>query len=111
MILGVQMVGVFFGLFILYISFLHYKRQEFTGREYGFWSFFSVIFILMSLFPTILDPVIETLDIARKMDLLIMLGFIFLIGTTFYIYSLVRRTQKNVEDIVKEIAFKRAKKK
>jgi len=33
MLLGIQLVGVLFGLFMLYITFLHGKRKEFSSKE------------------------------------------------------------------------------
>lgn len=106
MILGVQIFGAFFGLFIMYISFVFMKRNEFTNNEWGFWTIFGLSIVFLSAFPRILDPVVQTLNMSRKMDLLIIFGFIFLIGTAFYNYIVARRTQKKIEELVRKIAMK-----
>ena len=36
-ILGVQIIGILFGFFMLYYTFLQYKRKEFKMGEYTFW--------------------------------------------------------------------------
>lgn len=110
MILGIQLVGVIFGLFMLYLTFLHFKRKEFSVNETGFWAILLIIFIIITLIPSILDPVIKTLNFARTMDLLIVLGFMFLVFSNFYVYSVVRINQRKIEKVVREVAIKGAKK-
>jgi len=109
MMLGIQLLGLIFGLFMLYITFLHFKRNEFTMNEAGFWSILWIAFLIVTLIPQILNPIMETLSIARTMDLFIILGFMFLITANFYTYGIVRKTQKKMENLVREIAIKKAK--
>ncbi len=45
MLLGIQIAGILFALFMLYITFLHRKRDEFTVNEAGFWTLMWVCFI------------------------------------------------------------------
>ena len=109
MILGIQILGLVFMLFMLYLTFLHFKRKEFTLNESIFWTFLLVVFAIITLVPSIIDPLLQTLNIARTMDFYIIAGFMFLIFSNYYTYSLVRVNQKKIEKIVREIAIKRAK--
>jgi len=84
-ILGIQIIGILFGFFMMYYTFLHYKRKEFTMREYGFWLILWALFIVITLFPDILDPILKSLSIARALDFFIIIGFLFLIGMIFRI--------------------------
>lgn len=111
MVLGIQVFGLVFSAFMLYMSFLYYKKKEFTLTEWGFWAFFSALFALLSLFPNLLDPIITNLNLGRKLDLLIILGFMFLIAITFYTYRITRHTDKRVEELVRKLAIERAEKK
>ena len=110
-ILGIQIVGFLFGLFIIYYSFLNYKRKEFTVREFSFWIILWVIFIILSVFPFILDPILKPLGFFRAFDFFIMSGFLFLIASIFYTYTITRKTQKQLESIVRTIALNKGKKK
>lgn len=109
MMLGIQLIGLIFGLFMLYITFLHFKRNEFTTNEAGLWIILWAAFLIVTLIPQITDPIIKSLSIARTMDLFIILGFMFLITANFYTYGIVRKTQKKMESLVREIAIKKAK--
>ena len=106
-LLGIQIIGILFGIFMMYYTFLQYKRKEFTIKEYGFWLILWAVFIIITLYPGALDPVLESLSIARALDFFIIIGFLFLIGMIFYTYTIVRKNQKNLEEIVRNIAMKR----
>jgi hypothetical protein len=107
MITGIQILGLLFGLFMLYVSFLYYKRKELKAMEWGFWSLLWLVFIGLALLPGSLDFVVkDVLEMQRPLDFLIILGFMFLIGVTFYNYHLTKKTQAKVEDIVRKIAIR-----
>jgi len=106
-ILGIQILGVLFGFFMMYYTFLQHKRKEFTIKEYGFWFIFWAGFVIITLFPQILDPVLLTLNIGRTLDFFIIAGFLFLIFVVFYTYTIVRKNQKKLEEIVRQIATKK----
>ena len=106
-ILGIQILGILFGFFMMYYTFLQYKRKEFTVKEYSFWFVLWAVFVVMTLFPQVLDPILSTLNIARALDFFIIAGFLFLIFVTFYTYTIVRKNQKKLEEVVRNIAIKR----
>ena len=106
-ILGIQILGILFGFFMMYYTFLQHKRKEFTIKEYSFWFFFWAVFVIITLFPQILDPVLSTLSIGRVLDFFIIAGFLFLIFIIFYTYTIVRKNQRKLEEVVRNIAIKR----
>jgi hypothetical protein len=108
-ILGIQILGILFGFFMMYYTFLQYKRKEFTIKEYSFWFIFWGAFVIITLFPQLLDPVLTTLSIARTLDFFIIAGFLFLIFVIFYTYTIVRKGQKKLEKVVRSIALKENK--
>ncbi|MBI4439911.1 DUF2304 domain-containing protein [Candidatus Woesearchaeota archaeon] len=109
MILGIQILGLLFGIFMIYTSFVHFKRNEFSAKAFGVWTALWVVFILITLFPALVDPIVGGLDFARRMDFYIVLGFMFLIGVVFLNYTLLRKNQKKLEEVVRKTAFERKK--
>ena len=106
-ILGIQILGSLFGFFMMYYTFLQHKRKEFTIKEYSFWFIFWGAFVVITLFPQILDPILTTLNIVRALDFFIIAGFLFLIFIIFYTYTIVRKNQRKLEEVVRSIALKR----
>jgi len=111
MVLGIQIAGFLFGLFMIYYSFLNYKRKEFTIKEVSFWIAVWGFFVVIAVFTYVLVPIVKKLSFARTLDLLIISGFLFLLLAIFYTYTLTRKTQKQVETVVRQIAIKKSRKK
>lgn len=109
MVLGIQIAGILFGLFMIYYTFLNYKKKEFTVKEVSFWIVVWALFVIVSVFPYILDPIARSLAFARTFDLLIISGFLFLILAIFYTYTITRKTQKQVEIVVRMMTIKKKK--
>lgn len=107
MVLGIQIFGVLFGLFMIYLTFLNAKRREYTAKEYLVWMIIWIAFILVALFPNMLDIFVVQFKFSRTLDLLIISGFLFLIAITFRTYNIVRKNQNKVEEIVRKIALEK----
>ncbi len=110
MVLEIQIIGVTFALVLSYFSFLQLKRKEITNLEFAFWVVCWLGIAAIALFPSILDPIVETFAFARALDLVIVLGFLFLITVTYFNYSAIKKIKKKQETIVREVAFKRQRK-
>ena len=106
-ILGIQIAGSLFGLFMVYYSFFNYKRKQFTTKEMIFWVSVWALFMYTALFPSYLDPLIKPLGFFRVLDFLVITGFLFMIAAIFYTYTLTRKNQKQLEEIVRTIAMKK----
>lgn len=111
MVLGIQIIGTLFGIFMLYYSYIRFKRREFTRTEFTFWFITWVAFVLITLFPRFIDPISVVGGFHRPLDVYIVAGFMFLIGITFYTYTLTRQNQKQIERVVRRIALEKKKRK
>jgi hypothetical protein len=107
MVLGIQIAGSLFALFMIYYSFINFKKNDFTAKEFSFWFFVWLVFILISLFPNVLDPIVVSLNIARTLDLFIIAGVLVLLGVMFYTYDLTRKTQNKLETLVRKLAIEK----
>ena len=110
MITGIQILGMLFGLFMLYMTFIYHKRKEFKTTEWGFWSILWIAFMGIAILPNSLDFLVKgVLKMQRPLDFFIILGFMFLIGVSFYTYSMMKKTQKKMEDLVRNVALREKK--
>ena len=106
---GVQIAGVLFGAFMLYYTFLNYKRKQFTTTEFTFWIVVWGSFGAIAIYPSILDLIAPKIGAYRNLDLITLAGLMFLSVSVFYTYTLARKNQKQLETVVREIAIKRRK--
>ena len=106
-VIGIQVIGAVFGLGLLYITFVHLKRSEFTLKEFIAWAALGAVFIVVSLVPSIVFPLAEAINLTRPLDLFIILGFIFLVSAMFYVYAVMRATQHKLELLVRRLALEK----
>ena len=108
MVLGIQIAGILFGLFLCYYTFLYYKKKLFTQKELAFWILVWLSFVVFSLIPDLLEPLLKKIAFARVLAFFIVIGFMFILSILFYIYTIVRKNQKQIEEIVRQVAIERA---
>jgi|SRR3989344_5335132 len=106
MILGVQIIGIIFCLIVIYLTYMHYKRNEFNALELGLWLVLWLGFGFAILFPDLESVFLKPLHIVRVMDLLTIAGFLVLFTLVFFMYGLVKNNNKRVEEIVRDKALK-----
>lgn len=111
MVLGIQLFGVGFGLFMLYLFFLHYKRRDITRLEFMAWLALWAAFLLVTLWPNVLDIVIITFQFKRTLDLFVVMGVVFIVFMTLYIYLKMRASSNKLDRLVRKLAIEQAKKK
>ena len=109
MAIGIQIAGVLFGAFMIYYTFLNYKRKQFTTTEFTFWFLVWISFAVVAIYPALLDLIAPKIGAYRNLDLITLAGLMFLSVSVFYTYTLTRKNQKQLEIVVREIAIKRRK--
>jgi len=111
MVLGIQLVGIIFGVAMIYLAFLYYKKRDFTINDFTIWLIVWILFIIAVIFPQGLNYFLEELGVISAMQLFTIMGFIFIFATVFYLFVLERRSQRKLARIVKAIAIKEQRRK
>ncbi len=101
----IQLLGVIFGLAMLYFTFVKYKRRELTRQEFMFWLACWALLIIVALVPYALDPIIAPLHFYRRLDFFVVLGFFVLLLLGFHSYTSLKRLEKKLEKFVREEAL------
>jgi len=109
-ILGVQIISILFAIFMIYVAFLHWKKNDINGLEIFFWLSVWFGFILVTLFPNTLQKVTRLLFFARVMDLLMVIAFMILAFLAFQNYIANHKLEKKIEDLVRKEAINEDKK-
>lgn len=111
MVLGIQLIGLGFGLFMLYLFFLHYKRKDITRLEFVAWLVVWIFFLFVTLWPHSLDYFVRTLSFSRTLDLFVFMGVLFVVFMTLYLYLKMRASSSKLERLIRKLAMERARKK
>jgi hypothetical protein len=110
MLVGIQILGILFGLFMTYFTYLKFKRQELGFREMTAWIIVWVGLMFVTLFPTSLNFFVkDVLSMKRPLDFYIICGFLFITLINFYNYAATKRVNQKMELIVRSLASNGAK--
>lgn len=106
---GLQIIGVLFGLVMLYLTFLYWKKRAYDGKSFAIWTLVWIFFLAMVAFPDTIYGVMEGLKIERTVDFFVIAGFLFFSVIIFYLYVITSKNKRKIEEIVRKIALKKAK--
>lgn len=102
-----QFFSVLFGLFMIYMIRIHQKKGHFDDAETRTWIIIWLGFIVLALFPQILEPVVQQLRFSRVFDALIVISFMILAVINFINRVSIKKLEKKLEKTVRESAIKK----
>jgi len=105
-----QIIAVSFGLFMAYLTFLHFKRNDFNRYQFIIWELLFIGFIIITILPDRFNFLLDRLGIARAFDLFAIIAFIVILFLTFYNYLKIIKIEKKIETKTREEALKDLKK-
>lgn len=102
---NIQLIALGFGVVMAYLSFLHYKRKEFSRYQFVFWEILWLGFVFVVLLPDRFNFITEQLGITRAFDLFSIIAFVIILFLTFHNYLAVTKLNKKLESKVREQAL------
>lgn len=110
MIFTLQFISLIFSLFMVYVSIIHYKKNELNKNEIMIWVGIWAFVILVILFPDYLRRYSTSFSVARLFDLMVAGGFIVVIYLSSSAYLRARANEKKLEELVRGMALKNVRK-
>jgi hypothetical protein len=110
MILGIQIVGICFALFMLYLTFLYFRRDDYGVFGFVTWFVIWSAFLVLVSFPSSIYGVMNVLKIERTADFFVAGALMFFSVVIFKLYDNIKRLNKKMERLVRKIALNEKKK-
>jgi hypothetical protein len=106
-----QAFSALFGLFMMYVVFLHYRKNTLTTMEYSFWMSLWMLFIAFAIFPDLLLGITQAIRFARVFDLLVVISFMIITLLVFFTYLSHKEIKRKIEHLVRQHAITHVNKK
>ena len=106
----IQIVGIVVGLMFVYLTHLYFRRREFNVVDFLIWVVIWISIIFGALFPNIVNSLVGELGFLRALDLFTIFGFLIIVPILFYLYIIVKRNNKKIEEFVRKEALEKVKK-
>lgn len=105
MIIGLQIFGILFSLVMIYFTYVYYKRNNYSKNSFILWTLIWIGFGIMVLFPKTIYGIMEVLQIQRTVDFFVISGFLFFAVILFYLWIVVKRNERKLENLVRNLAI------
>ena len=102
----IQILGVLFGLAMLYVTYDYYRRKGLDLKDIAGWVVLWCTFILVILFPAALLFVSKKLNLTRAIDSIMIVSFVVMIYLIFNLYNRIKKIERNTEEMVEVIALR-----
>ncbi len=105
----VQTLGIAYLLFMVYLSFLYYKRNNYSLTSFVFWVVVWSAGALLLVIPQSISALTQRISVARVIDFYLILGLMFFSIVCFVTYAAVKRNEAKIEDLVRRLAIEDSK--
>lgn len=100
MISPIMFVGILVGTCMIYFTYIKFKRKEITGLSFAMWLCIWLALIITAIFPGIFHYFAkDVFDFQRPLDLMFILGFLFLIGLCFFSYCEAKSFYRKISEL------------
>lgn len=106
--IGLQLVAIIFALWMLYFSYLHFRRREFNRIEFALWQVLWLGLLVVVIVPKSVNFILQAFSISRTFDLVVVVGIVILFGVTFRNYVVLKRLERKIEESVRKHAIDNA---
>ena len=100
--IGLQFIAIIFALWMLYFSYLHYRRHEFTRTEFILWEVLWLGLTVVVILPHSVQFLLNAFSITRTFDFVVIVAIVVLFGITFRNYVLLKRLNNRLEHVVRQ---------
>lgn len=105
MMLGIQILSILVALIMCYYGFIQFKKKKVDLNEILVWGSIWAIFIILTLFPHLLDFMTTGLNLERKIDIFIFGGFVVVVAALFKNYLTLKEMKIKLNNVVTKIAI------
>jgi hypothetical protein len=105
----VQIILISFLIFALSRVLLRFRGGQIKSGEFIFWGVLFFLAIIGILFPEETTSIANFLGVGRGVDLVVYVSLVTLFYLVFRVYVLLQDTQKEISEIVREVALRQVK--
>ena len=102
-----QILGIGYLLMMFYLTFLYYKRNNYSLRSFIFWTIVWIFGVLLLIAPETVSFVTQKMGVARVIDFYLIIGLMFFSIICFLNYATVKRSEAKIEELVRKLALKK----
>ena len=101
-----QVFGILLGIGIIYEARVLLKHDRFKRQDWLMWTSIGILTIIFSLFPTLSIYFATFAQLQRGLDVFIIVAIFGVYVLVFQVYIRIQETNRQVTDLVRQVALK-----
>ena len=101
-----QLTAIGIAIIYLFMSYYYLKQKTFNKAEFYIWGIIWTTFMGVSITPSSFNFILETFNIHRMMDLIMIIAFIVIYMLGYKNYVINKQLEKKINGVVRKNALK-----
>lgn len=107
MIKGIQIIGLMFGVILLYQSYKLVKNKEENVPEFLLWSIVGVMIVFVSIYLDFVDIILRLLGMSDRVNVIFVVGILLTYLLIMHVFSLNRELNRQISILNEELSILR----
>lgn len=104
-LLSIQLIVVPFAIFMVYVSFIHYKKHHILRESFIFWILLWIAFVIIAFYPQLIDPISRRFHFLRTLDFLMVIAFMILAIMNYNNYLSQQKLERDMEKLITKLTI------
>ena len=109
MIRIINIIGILFGLYFLFKSYLLVKKKEEDVKQFLLWGLIGIILIILGIYPNLADIPLKILNMGERINVIFAMGILLSILLIFNLNNQIKKMDTQISKLNEEIAILRYK--
>lgn len=103
----VEIAGAFFGIFMLFITYISFRKKQLNKNDMLVWGAIWVLVIAFSLLSQQLQDSVRLIGFIRLLDFVLIAGLAVLSGIIFFQFRKIRVLERKFEELLEKIMHRK----
>lgn len=107
MIKGIQIIGLMFGVILLYQSYKLVKNKEENVPEFLLWSIVGLMIVVVSIYLDSVNIILRLLGMSDRVNVIFVVGILLTYLLIMHVFSLNRELNRQISILNEELSILR----
>jgi len=105
MIRLINILGILFGFYFLFKSYLLVKKKEEDVKQFLLWGLIGIILVILGIYPNLADIPLRILNMGERINVIFTMGILLSILLIFNLNNQIKKMDAQISKLNEEIAI------
>lgn len=105
MIRIINIIGILFGIYFLFKSYLLVKKKKEDVKQFLLWALIGIIMLILAVYPKLADIALKLLNMEERINAIFAIGILLSILLIFNLNNQIEKMDSQMSKLNEEIAL------